>query len=151
MLAMGCATSNDLRPLRTRGTRLLRLPSVRDPRGSLVWGQIGSHLPFEPKRLWCIQEVPPGQARGNHGHHTLEELLICVHGTCSVALDDGAEREQVVLDAPDLGLYIPPLIWAMQHQFTPGAVLLVLSSDVYRPDDYVRDYDEFLALAAPGR
>jgi dTDP-4-dehydrorhamnose 3,5-epimerase-like enzyme len=134
--------------LRTRGAQLLRLASVQDTRGSLVWGEAGSHLPFEPKRFWCIDQVPPGQTRGGHGHRALHELLVCVHGSCTVSLDDGVERDEVVLDIPELGLYIPPLIWSTQHRFSRDAVLLALANEQYRPEDYIRDYDEFVALAA---
>jgi hypothetical protein len=150
-LAVVRAALTDFPPLRTRGTRLLRLPSVPGTRGFLVWGQVGSHLPFESKRFWCIHGVPADQTRGNHGHRALHELLVCVHGSCAVTLDDGVVQEDVVLDTPDLGLYVPPLNWNTQHRFSPGAVLLVLASEVYRPDDYIRDYDEFLALAARSR
>jgi hypothetical protein len=78
----------------------------------------------------------------------MQELLFCVHGSCSISLDDGVERDELVLDTPDLGLYVPPLIWNTQHRFTPDAVLLVLSSEEYRATDYIRDYAEFLALIA---
>jgi len=140
------AASTEFPPLRTRGAQLLRLTSVRDTRGSLVWAQVGSHLPFEPKRFWCIHHVPPGQSRGGHGHRTLQELLICVHGSCVASIDDGVEQDEVVLDDPELGLYIPPLFWSTQHRFSADAILLVVASETYRPDDYIRDYDEFLAL-----
>jgi UDP-2-acetamido-3-amino-2,3-dideoxy-glucuronate N-acetyltransferase len=148
MITTSCTALNDSPPLRTRGARLLRLPSVRDTRGSLTWGQVGPHLPFEPRRFWFIQDVPSNENRGNHGHRATQELLVCVHGSCTVSLDDGIGRDQVILDAPDLGLYVPPLIWHTQHRFTSDAVLLVLASEAYRPDEYIREYDEFLALAA---
>jgi UDP-2-acetamido-3-amino-2,3-dideoxy-glucuronate N-acetyltransferase len=137
--------------LRTRGAQLLRLPKVPSARGSLVWGESGAHLPFSPRRFWCIYAVPPGQTRGDHGHRALHEVLICLRGGCTVTLDDGTDSEEVVLDVPDVGLYIPPLIWNTQHRFSPDAVLLVLASEVFRADDYIRDYDEFLALVAQPR
>jgi UDP-2-acetamido-3-amino-2,3-dideoxy-glucuronate N-acetyltransferase len=142
------AASTEFPPLRTRGAQLLRLPAARDTRGSLVWGQVGSPMPFEPRRFWCIHHVPPGQSRGGHGHRTLQELLVCLHGSCVVSIDDGVARDEVVLDDPELGLYIPPLFWSTQQRFSADAILLVLASETYRPDDYIRDYDEFLALTA---
>jgi dTDP-4-dehydrorhamnose 3,5-epimerase-like enzyme len=144
-------TSTDFPPLRTRGAQLLRLALVEDHRGSLVWGEAGFPVPFEPKRFWCIQRVPPGQTRGDHAHRALHELLVCVHGRCTVSLDDGVEHDEVVLDTPDLGLYVPPLIWTTQHRFSREAVLLALANEQYRPDDYIRDYGEFRALAAGRR
>jgi UDP-2-acetamido-3-amino-2,3-dideoxy-glucuronate N-acetyltransferase len=143
-----CVASTGFASLRTAGAQLLRLPTVLDARGSLVWGETGAHLPFSPRRFWCIYDVPPGQTRGNHGHRVLHEVLICLRGGCTVILDDGADRDEVVLDAADVGLHIPPLIWNTQHLFSPDAVLLVLASEVYRAEDYIRDYDEFLTLVA---
>jgi UDP-2-acetamido-3-amino-2,3-dideoxy-glucuronate N-acetyltransferase len=138
-------------PLRTRGAQLLRLPSITEPSGSLVWGETGAHFPFQPKRFWSICNVPPGQVRGGHGHRTLHEVFVCLCGACTVKLDDGIDRDEVVLDTPTLGLYVGPLMWSTQHRFTPDAVLFVLASDFYRPDDYIRDYAEFLALIAQSR
>lgn len=136
--------------LRTRSARLLRLPSISEARGSLVWGETETHIPFRPLRFWSISMVPPGQVRGDHGHRALHELMVCLSGACTVELDDGVDRDVVVLDTPALGLHIGPLMWTKQHRFTPDAVLLVLASDAYRPDDYIRDYTEFLALVAQG-
>jgi hypothetical protein len=138
-------------PLRIRGAKLLRLPAIDEERGFLVWGQTGTHLPFEPKRFWSICNVPPGQARGGHGHPALHELLVCLSGSCAVKLDDGVHREELVLDSPTLGLHVGPLTWCTQHRFTPNAVLLVLASEAYGAHDYIRDYSEFLALAAQNR
>lgn len=138
-------------PLRTRGAQLLRLASIAEPSGFLVWGESRAHFPFQPKRFWSICNVPLGQVRGSHGHRTLHQLFVCLCGSCTVKLDDGTDRDEVVLDTPELGLYVEPLMWTTQHRFTPDAVLLVLASDFYRPDDYIRDYAEFLALTAKSR
>ncbi|HET9045966.1 MAG TPA: FdtA/QdtA family cupin domain-containing protein [Casimicrobiaceae bacterium] len=134
--------------LRTRGTELVRLPSHVDVRGSLVWGQVESHLPFKPLRFWFVHGVPTGESRGNHAHSDMHELMICVHGSCAISLDDGVARDEIVLDKPDLGLHLPPLTWSTQHRFSPDAVLLVLADQVYRPESYLRDYDAFRALVA---
>ena len=76
---------------------------------------------------------------------------ICLCGACTVKLDDGIDRDEVVLDTPALGLYVGTLMWSTQHRFTPDAVLFVLASAFYRPDEYLRDYAEFLALIAQSR
>ena len=137
-------------PLRTRGARLLRLPSVRDDRGCLVWGEAGAQLPFEPTRFWSVFGVPVGQSRGNHAHRRLHELLVCLRGSCVVTLDDGAECDEVVLDDAELGLHVPPLVWGRQLRFSAVAVLLVLADERYRPEDYIRAYAEFMAVTARG-
>ena len=150
-MAVTSAVPKDLASLRTRGARLLRLPSISEESGTLVWGETGAHLPFEPQRFWCIYDVPPDGIRSDHAHRALQEILLCTSGSCAVTLDDGINRDEVVLDARDLGLYIPALTWNTLRRFSDHAVLFVLASEVYQPDDYIRDYHEFLALAAHGR
>ena len=71
---------------------------------------------------------------------------MCVHGRCNVVVDDGKHRREFILDSPSIGVYVPPMVWAVQYQYSPDAVLLVLASDYYDPQDYVRDYATFLAL-----
>jgi hypothetical protein len=134
--------------LRTRGAAWARLGVFREPRGTLVVGQLGDQLPFAPKRCWFVFDVPSEHSRGGHAHHGLHEAFICQRGSCRVLLDDGENRDELLLDRPDLALYVPPLTWSAQYAFSTDALLLVLGSEVYRPDDYIRDYDQFRALAA---
>jgi UDP-2-acetamido-3-amino-2,3-dideoxy-glucuronate N-acetyltransferase len=124
--------------------RLLELPLIRDARGSLSYAQYDETLPFLPRRYFVVFDVGEGQTRGGHAHRTVHQLLICVKGSCQVSLDDGKTRDQVWLDRPELALYIPPKIWATQQRFSREAVLMVLASEVYDPDEYIRDYDELL-------
>lgn len=131
--------------------RLYQLPLIRDPRGSLSYAQYHETLPFLPKRYFIVFDVGEGQTRGGHAHDTVHQLLICVKGSCLVSLDDGRTRDEVLLDRPELALYIPPKIWATQQQFSPDGVLTVLASEVYDPDEYIRDYDEFRRLAQQAR
>ena len=93
-----------------------------------------------------VFNVPTVEVRGEHAHRELHQFLICLKGQCTVAVDDGHHRDEVVLDRPNVGLHLPPMIWASQYQYSPDAVLLVLASDVYKAEDYIRDYDEYLAL-----
>lgn len=124
--------------------RLIRLPRIVDLRGGLSFGEYDKHLPFLPKRYFVIYDVPSIEVRGEHAHREQHQFLICLKGSCSVVLDDGKNRNEVVLDAPTLGLYLPPMVWGIQYKYTPDAILLVLVSDVYEADDYIRDYDLFL-------
>jgi hypothetical protein len=138
-------------PHDARSVRLLHLPTVVEGRGALLWGEYATHLPFAPRRFWVIQGVPPGGVRGDHAHRALREVLICVRGSCVVVVDDGTGEREVALEAPERGLYIPPLVWNTQRLFSSDAVLLVLADEVYREDDYLRDRDEFRALIARER
>lgn len=128
------------------GAKLIELPLIVDLRGSLSYAEYGQHLPFEPKRYFVVFDVPTVEVRGEHAHRELHQFLICLKGKCSVAVDDGLHRDEVVLDRPNVGLYLPPMIWASQYHYSPDAVLLVLASDIYKADDYIRDYDEYLKL-----
>ena len=128
-----------------------RMPLITDVRGSLSFGQIDTHVPFVFKRYFVIFDVLSRKVRGEHAHKKLHQFIICLKGSCSVFLDDGINRSALTLDRPDVGLHLPPMVWAAQYNYTPDAVLLVLASDPYDAEDYIRDYEEFLALVANGR
>jgi UDP-2-acetamido-3-amino-2,3-dideoxy-glucuronate N-acetyltransferase len=128
---------------RVAGVKLLQMPKVEDLRGMLSFGELDRHLPFAPKRYFLVYGVPTKEVRGEHAHRELQQLLLCVQGSVSVVVDDGEHRGEVTLDSPDRGLHIPAGVWGIQYKYTRDAVLLVLASDVYRADDYIRTYDEF--------
>lgn len=131
--------------LHVKGVRLCQLPIVADLRGNLSFGEYDRHLPFIPKRYFLVFDVPSKEVRGEHAHKRLEQFLVCVKGSCAVVADDGRHREEIVLDSPGKGLYVPPMVWATQYKYSSDAVLLVLASDVYDAEDYIRNYDDFLA------
>lgn len=126
------------------GVRLVKLKLVKDLRGSLAAAELGSEIPFTPKRCFVVFDVRSRGVRGEHAHKNLHQMLVCVRGECSVVVDDGVRREHVHLDRPDLGLYVPPMVWAQQFGFSEDATLVVLASEAYEATDYIRDYDEFL-------
>lgn len=134
----------EVREIHVPGVRLIRMPSVEDMRGVLTYGEYDKHLPFAPQRYFIVYDVPSQHVRGEHVHRTLHQVLICVKGSCSVAVDDGRYRDEVVLDSPLKALYVPPMIWATQYRHSRDSMLLVLASDPYDPEDYIRDYDDFL-------
>ncbi len=121
-----------------------RLPRTKDLRGSLCFGEVHRQVPFEVKRYFLVFDVASEHIRGEHAHRTLHQFLVCVAGRCHVVTDDGTSRHEVVLDSPAKGIYIPPRVWATQYKFTRDAVLLVLASEYYDADDYIRDYGDFL-------
>jgi len=128
------------------GAGLYELPRVSDARGHLSFAEIQQSLPFPVARYFLVFGVPSREIRGEHAHRTLEQFLVCVHGNCSVRLFDGDASEEVLLNRPDLGLHVPPLVWTTEYKYSPDAVLLVLASEVYREDDYIRDVDDYLVL-----
>ena len=134
----------DPEPLTVSRAKLVRLPQVVDLRGGLSFGEYDQHLPFVPKRFFVIYDVPSLEVRGEHAHREQHQFLVCLKGSCSVVLDDGKHRSEVLLASPQLGLYLPPMVWRIQYKYTADALLLVLVSDVYDADDYIRDYDLFL-------
>lgn len=132
--------------LRVDGVSLHRMPLIRDMRGDLTVGEFDKHLPFVPRRYFVVYNVPSKETRGAHAHRACHQLLIALHGSCAVVVDDGTARQELTLNDASLGLYIPPLVWATQYQYTTDAVLLVFASHGYEANDYIRDYAEFLAV-----
>lgn len=139
------------RALRVAGVLLCRLVRAEDLRGSLVSGEVESHIPFEPRRFFSVMRVPSKDVRGAHAHRLCKQFLVCQSGSVAVVVDDGQVREEVVLEDPQLGLYVPPMVWSVQYRYTHEAILLVLASDPYDPQDYIRDYDEFEQVTGPRR
>lgn len=130
-------------PLSVRGATLRPMRRAVDLRGALVAGELPDQLPFPVARFFMVFDVPGEHLRGEHAHRECHQLLLAAHGSVTVLVDDGRRRETVVLSEPDLGLHIEPGTWGVQYGYTRDAVLLVLASHPYDPDDYVRDYTDF--------
>lgn len=126
------------------GVELFHLPKITDIRGDLTFGEYDKHLPFIPKRYFVIAGVPTKEVRGEHAHKMTHQFLICLQGSLHVVVDDGSLQDELILDCSNIGLYLPPLIWGIQYQYSHDAVLLVLASEGYDAEDYIRDYGEFL-------
>lgn len=121
-----------------------------DDRGQLVALEEFKNIPFDIKRVYYMYDTSPGVSRGHHAHKKLQQILICVHGSCKILLDNGSEKETVPLDKPNVGLYISNNIWREMFDFSPDAVLMVLASELYDESDYIRDYGEFLRFVGKG-
>lgn len=124
---------------------------ITDARGALTVGEVPKELPFAPARYFVVFDVPSMELRGEHAHKQCQQFLICLHGSCRVLLDDGEQRCEVTLDRPDMGVFMPAMIWGTQYRYSPDAVLLVFASRPYEADDYLRTYDEFLAESESGK
>ena len=126
--------------------KLLDFATKGDARGSLVALESHKNIPFDIKRVYYIFDTEAGVVRGLHAHKELQQVMMCLKGSCRIVLDDGSIREQVILDCPDKGLLIDTMIWHEMHDFSHDCVLLVLADDYYDEQDYLRDYDEFLKV-----
>ena len=125
---------------------LIPLPKISDLRGNLTFIEGNEHIPFDIKRVFYLYDVPTGESRGAHAHHSLHQFLICLSGSFDVAVDDGVSKNVIHLNRPWSGLHVPPMIWAAEINFDPGTVCLVLVSDFFDEADYIRDYDDYVRL-----
>ena len=117
-----------------------------DARGQLISLEEFRDIPFEIKRVYYMYDTGKDVRRGFHAHRSLQQILICIHGTCKILLDNGKEKKVVSLEKPYEGLYVSNNMWREMYDFSPDAVLMVLASDYYKEDDYIRNYDDFLKM-----
>ena len=130
------------------GCRLIPLSARGDDRGLLVAIEGLSDVPFAIARVYYVYATTPGTTRGLHAHRALNQLAVAVAGSCTMLLDDGTKRVSVRLDDPAVGLTLGAMVWREMSDFSADCVLMVLADAVYDEADYIRDYDEFLKLAA---
>ena len=131
-----------------RGVRLFDMRHIRDDvRGHLTVGEFERELPFIPRRYFITFQIPSEQTRGEHAHKSCAQFLISVSGQCRVAVDDGQHREEFCLNHPAQGILVPPMVWASEYDHSPDSALLVFASHRYEPEDYIRDYQEFIIQA----
>jgi dTDP-4-dehydrorhamnose 3,5-epimerase-like enzyme len=126
------------------GVTIHQLPVFEDIRGRLVAAEMAEVLPFKPARFFLVHAVPSTEVRGEHAHRRCEQFLVCVKGSVHVLVDDGMSRQEIVLDRPEIGIHIRPLVWGTQYKYSADAVLLVFTSHPYDPNDYIRDYGTWL-------
>ena len=127
-----------------QGPKVIQLSKASDIRGSLVAGEIEKEVPFDIRRFFFVYDVPSEESRGAHAHRECHQLLIALGGTVNVIVSDGSVSHEVVLDSPQLGLHVPPMIWGIQYKYSRDAILLVLASHEYDPEDYIRDFSTFV-------
>jgi UDP-2-acetamido-3-amino-2,3-dideoxy-glucuronate N-acetyltransferase len=135
------------RASRVRGVQLITLRYVPDLRGALSPGEFGRDIPFVPKRYFLVFDVPTAKTRGEHAHIECHQFLLAVKGSVAVVADDGEQREEFLLNRPNLGVYLPPMTWAIQYRYSSDAVLLVFASHHYEAADYIRNYADFRSRA----
>lgn len=128
--------------------QLIDLPKITDPtRGSLTVVENNKEVPFNIKRAYWTYDVPAGEWRGGHAHKKLRQLILAVSGCFTLTLDDGKEKKEILLNHPYQAVLIEGGIWRELHDFSSGAVCLVLADELYDEADYIRDYQKFLDYA----
>jgi hypothetical protein len=125
---------------------LIQLPRIKNRSGNITPIHNSKELPFDIKRIFYLYDVPGGESRGAHAHHVCHQFLIAASGSFEVLLDDGHIQRQIQLNRPYIGLHIPPMIWASEINFSSGAICLVLASESYQPEDYIREYSAYLNI-----
>ncbi|GAD28968.1 bifunctional acetyl transferase/isomerase [Photobacterium leiognathi lrivu.4.1] len=124
--------------------KLIEFSRLGDDRGALVSLEQNKNIPFDIKRVYYIFDTKKGVARGFHAHKDLQQVAICIKGSCRFIIDDGSQRESVLLDKANVGLLIDSMMWREMHDFSEDCVLMVIASRLYDEADYIRDYDKFL-------
>ena len=125
--------------------KIIDLPKLLDPRGNLTVAQSMDHIPFNVSRVYWVYDVPAGESRGGHAHKQCREFIVAASGSFTVTLDNGYTQTSYHLNQPWQGLYVETGVWRTLNDFSSGAVCLVLASDPFEEDDYIRDYNDFLA------
>jgi UDP-2-acetamido-3-amino-2,3-dideoxy-glucuronate N-acetyltransferase len=139
------ATGDEVERSAVAGVHLRRFPEFTDLRGKLTAGEMPSEaVPFAAARWFFVYDVPGREVRGEHAHRECHQFLICVSGRVNVAVDDGENRAEYLLEGPTTGLHVPPMVWASQFGYEEDSVLMVLASHPYHAADYIRDYQAFL-------
>ena len=131
--------------------KIIELPKFLDARGNLSFAQNNTHIPFEIKRTYWLYDVPGGESRGGHAYRETEEFVIALSGSFDVIVNDGKEKKTFHLNRSYYGLYIPKGIWREMDNFSTNSLALEFASTNYNPEDYIRDYNEYLKLKEDGK
>ncbi len=125
---------------------IIHLPKITFRAGNITPLHNNREIPFDVKRIFYLYDIPAGESRGAHAHFTCHQFLVAASGSFEILLDDGNTKRQVMLNKPYMGLYIPPMIWASEINFSSGAICLVLASHCYDKKDYITEYNTYQSL-----
>ena len=130
--------------------KIIELPKFLDMRGNLSFVEQNNHIPFEIKRTYWIYDVPGGECRGSHAFRNTEEFIVALSGGFDVIVHDGERQNKFTLNRSYYGLYIPKGLWRRIDNFSTNSLALEFASTSYIPDDYIRNYDDYLQLRGNG-
>jgi len=130
--------------------KIINLPKIEDHRGNLSFVEELNHIPFEIKRVYWIYDVPGGEIRGGHAYKTLNEFIIALSGSFDIVLHDGKEEKKYSLNRSYYGLYVPKMYWRKLENFSTNSLCLILASNIFNPNDYIRDFSEFMETLKNG-
>tara|TARA_B110000208_G_scaffold128512_1_gene156214 strand:- start:84 stop:497 length:414 start_codon:yes stop_codon:yes gene_type:complete len=125
---------------------IVDLSKVHTIAGNITVVENGDNIPFEVKRVYYLYDVPAGEERGGHAHYELEQYIVAASGSFDVTLDDGLNKEKFTLNRPNLALHVVPGLWREINNFSSGSITMVLASEIYKEEDYIRNYEDFLKL-----
>lgn len=125
---------------------LIKLPLIHFRAGNITPVHNDLEIPFAVSRIFYLYDIPGGESRGAHAHKECHQFLVAASGSFEVLLDDGKVQRQVMLNRPNMGLHIPPKIWASEINFSSGSICLVLASHGYDEQDYIRNYEDYLRI-----
>ncbi len=148
-LPLSIDSGKSTKQLSVAGVKSYNLTIARDLRGTLAALEFEDQVPFPVKRTFFVYDVPNKYTRGEHAHRRCHQFLVCIKGSCSLVVDNGSHRSEIVLDKPSIGIHIPPLIWGIQYNYSADAVLVVFASEHYNSEDYIREYSEFKEIVLP--
>ncbi|HUD19861.1 MAG TPA: FdtA/QdtA family cupin domain-containing protein [Patescibacteria group bacterium] len=131
---------------KTNLSYIIDIPVVIDE-GKLMFAEIEKHIPFAIKRFYFISDIIPGAIRGMHAHKKTKQMLFCIRGSITMALDNGNKRESFRMDKPERGVFLDAMMWHEMSDFSSDSLLLVVASDPYEEEDYIRDYKTFIQLS----
>jgi acetyltransferase-like isoleucine patch superfamily enzyme len=143
LMMTGEPGSEELPQSAVKGVTVYELPLMRDLHGSLALGEIGSELPFQPKRFLVVSDVPNRRAQEARAHRNVHQFLVCLKGDCWLLVDDGRVREQIALNSPRIGVLLSPMVWAGLYKFSHDAIVVVLASEASDASNDIHDYEEY--------
>ena len=138
---------DEMKPLiSVKGVEIIKLKSYSDIRGNISVANFDEEIPFEPKRFYMVSEVPSKETKGQFALKTCQQFITCARGSCHILVDDGKNRQEILLNSPNIGVYIHPKVWVTQYKYSEDALLVVFASEQYNPEDYIRNYSDFLKI-----